>query len=302
MSNLPNFLIVGTAKGATTTIHEYLKQHPNIFMTENKEPCFFLYPEKETPKFSTHKKNHTKLFVNSFNEYKELFETSDAEVKIKGESSTPYLYFHNDTIKNIKNYISNYSQIKILIVLRNPVERAYSQYMMKRRDLKENLSFSEAIAEESNRIKQNYHFDYFYTNRGLYYNQVKDYLDNFSSVKIVLFEEFKKDSNKILNEITEFLELPEFDFKKINNKNVSGLPKSKGITNFINNSPRFFSLSKRLIPDKLGKNVLNYIRNKNLKKGESINLKDRETLMHFYKNDINKLEKLINRDLSNWYK
>ena len=66
MNNLPNFLIVGTAKGATTTIHEYLKQHPDIFMTENKEPYFFLYPEKETPKFSEHKETFNKLFAMTF--------------------------------------------------------------------------------------------------------------------------------------------------------------------------------------------------------------------------------------------
>ena len=301
MNNLPNFLIVGTAKGATTTIHEYLKQHPDIFMTENKEPCFFLYPEKESPKFTTHKKNYTNLFVTSFDKYKKLFDTSNSIVKVKGESSTPYLFFHNNTISNIKNYITNYSSMKILIVLRNPINRAYSQYMMKRRDLKENLTFSEAITEESNRMKKNFHFDYFYASRGLYFEQVKDYLDNFSSVKIVFFEDFNNDSNKVLNEITEFLELPKFNYKKISNKNISGLPKSKTLTKFLNNSPVLFNQLKKIMPKKLGINILNYIKNKNLRKGEVLKKEDSEALKYFYRSDIIKLEKLLKKDLSNWY-
>ena len=80
------------------------------------------------------------------------------------------------------------------------------------------------------------------------------------------------------------------------------MPKSKALINFINNSSRFFNVFKIIIPKNIGRNVLDFVINKNLKKGEPINSNDRETLKNFYKSDILKLEKLINRDLSNWYK
>jgi hypothetical protein len=292
----PNFLIVGTAKAATTTIHEYLKQHPEILMSNIKEPCFFIFKDQKNIEYSTGRKVN---FINNIEEYQKLFSSSN-NVKIKGESSTPYMYFYKQTIDNIKATITNYSNVKILIVLRNPIERAYSQYMMKRRDLVENLSFEEALDTEKKRMKENAHFDFFYADRGLYYKQVKAYLENFDNVKIMLYEDLIYDMNIALNNIVSFLEVKDFSFKKVKNQNVSGISKFHFITEFIKNKSVLKKLIGKLVPNGIKRELVNKVQYLNTKKGKEINEKTRRRLIKFYSKDIMMLEDLINQDLKHW--
>lgn len=292
--DLPNFLIVGTAKAATTTIHEYLKQHPDIYMTEWKEPSFFTFKGKTQINYTT---DRPVKFVTELNEYKSLFAKGESK-KIRGESSTPYLYFYKKTIDNIKETIPDYKKIKILIVLRNPIDRAFSQYMMKVRDLVENMSFKEAIENENKRKEENAHFDFFYIDRGFYFEQVKAYLENFNDVKVILYDDFISNDLDVLSEITSFLELNKMKFKKISKQNVSGRPKVKVISRLLKQNPIKRILS-RIIPKRLKIEITSFILSKNLKK-EKMDDKIREELIEFYREDINKLEKLLDKNLSRW--
>jgi len=292
--DLPNFLIVGTAKAATTTIHEYLKQHPDIYMTEWKEPSFFTFKGKTQTSYTT---DRPVKFVTELNEYKSLFAKGEFK-KIRGESSTPYLYFYKKTIDNIKETIPDYNKIKILIVLRNPIDRAFSQYMMKVRDLVENMSFKEAIENENKRKEENAHFDFFYIDRGLYFEQVKAYLENFNDVKVILYDDFISNDLGVLSEITSFLELKRMKFKKISKQNVSGRPKVKVISRLLKQNPIKRILS-RIIPKRLKIEITSFILSKNLKK-EKMDEEIREELIEFYREDINKLEKLLDKNLSRW--
>lgn len=297
-NDLPNFLIVGTAKAATTTIHEYLKQHPEIFMTDWKEPSFFKFKDQKNIRFTT---GRPVKFVTNLDFYKSLFKDGKKK-EIRGESSTPYLYFYKESISNIKNVIPNaINEVKILIVLRNPIDRAYSQYMMKVRDLVEDLTFLEAIKCETRRINENAHFDFFYTDRGLYYKQVKAYLDEFKNVKIVLYNDFKEDYIKVLNSIIKFLGLAEFNFRAIHNQNISGAPKIKFISRIFKEDYFIKRLILNLMPYRIKEYITNKIFNKNLKKVE-IDNESKKYLRNFYREEINKLEYLIERDLSHWLK
>lgn len=291
---LPNFLIVGTAKAATTTIHEYLKQHPDIFMTEWKEPSFFVFKDKTNIGFTT---DRPVKYITKTEDYKALFKEGKTK-KIRGESSTPYLYFYQETINNIKETVSNHKNIKILIVLRNPIDRAFSQYMMKVRDLVEDMSFRDALEYENKRKCKNAHFDFFYADRGLYYKQVKAYLDEFKHVKILLYEDFKKDEFLFLSEIINFLGLSEIKFQKIGKQNISGRPKIKAISRLLKDNFLKRILS-RLLPRKIKIEITSFILNKNLQQ-EKIDNKSKQTLIEFYRKDIEELEKLIDKDLSSW--
>ncbi|WP_243473386.1 sulfotransferase [Winogradskyella sp. MH6] len=293
--DLPNFLIVGAAKAATTTIHEYLKQHPEVFMTEWKEPSFFKFKNKERIKYTTDK---PVKFITKIEDYKNLFKAASGE-KIRGESSTPYLYFYEETIQNIKETITDYENIKILIVLRNPIERAFSQYMMKIRDVVEDLDFMTAIKSEPSRMKNNAHFDFFYVDRGMYYRQVKAYLSIFKDVKVLLYDDFKQNPDKTLNDILNFLELKNFEFKKIKNQNISGKPKSKELAILLKKDFFIKRHLKNLLPVKFRKSIKSEIMRNNLQK-ETISLEAKIYLQEYYKSDIQKLQELINRDLSNW--
>ncbi len=111
----PNFLIIGTARSSTTSLHEYLGKHPAVFTPLQKEPCFFTF-YGQNPSFT----NSRHRYLTQIDEYLELFKGHDE--KMMGESSTPYMYFHQQTIANIKKLLPDYKKIKILAILRNPAE------------------------------------------------------------------------------------------------------------------------------------------------------------------------------------
>ena len=97
-SRWPNFLIVGTARAGTTSLHEYLGSHADIYMPLQKEPCFFTFYNQD-PQY----KDMRHRYTTTIDSYQELF--NGHEEKIAGESSTPYLYFHEQTITNIKKLV-----------------------------------------------------------------------------------------------------------------------------------------------------------------------------------------------------
>ena len=139
--NLPNLLIVGAAKSGTTSLHNYLNQHPDIYMSEHKEPHFLINSDIGVKR--VHKA------VIELNDYKEMFMTDDS-YKYKGESSVMYLAFPEICIKNIKRFLMK--DIKVIIMLRNPVERAFAGYLHNLRyNPSEILSFEDAIDQSEAR-------------------------------------------------------------------------------------------------------------------------------------------------------
>jgi hypothetical protein len=299
ISNIPNFLIVGAAKGGTTSLYSYLLQHPEVFLTRVKEPCFFCFADN--PPFYEGGPN----IIVSFEKYKELFKDSE-KYKSRGEATAIYLYLYDTVIKNIKKYIPAYEELKIVMILRNPVERAFSQYMHNVRDMRENMPFEEAIKTEKLRKEQNVNTDFFYLERGFYYDQVKAYLENFKNVKIYLFEELISDTGSLMKDLCEFLEIENSIKFKTNEKfNVSGRPKSKILNRLVRENSIFKQFLKLVIPKKKRKKFASSMINKayaiNLEK-EKINPETKQELKEYYREDILKLQQLINRDLSGWLK
>ncbi|HDL01569.1 MAG TPA: sulfotransferase, partial [candidate division Zixibacteria bacterium] len=129
-SNLPNFLIAGASKSGTTSLHSYLKQHPMIFMPV-KESRFFVSEifENLSPKDPRYE-HIIKYTIFNYYDYVKLFENVNNEHAI-GEAGTLYLYYYKIAISKIKKYLGNN---KIIIILRNPTDRAFSAYMHLLRD------------------------------------------------------------------------------------------------------------------------------------------------------------------------
>ena len=294
----PHFLIVGTARSGTTSLHEYLGNHTDIFMPLQKEPSFFTFYGTQ-PQF----KEARNKYITSADEYLALF--AGHNEKIIGESSTPYLYFHKETIRNIIALVPDYRKIKILIILRDPSERAWSQYMHNRRDLREDLSFQEAIRQEEQRKKENWHFDFFYADKGYYYEQVKDYLENFDHVKIVFYDKLEKNPEGLLREIYEFLGVTEPEQKKdMVRRNQSGEMKVKWLKKIITTRKNpVLNFFRKLMGRQTKKKLRNWTKDKllryNLKKSD-MDPADRKELITMYRADILELQKLIGKDLSEW--
>ena len=110
---LPNFLVIGAAKAGTTTVYQYLKQHPQVYMSPRKEPHFF-------------SKNGTKDYpIPTLEDYQALFQEASDEIAI-GEASTSYLT-HPQTAERIQYHIPH---AKLIAILRDPANRTYSLYIM----------------------------------------------------------------------------------------------------------------------------------------------------------------------------
>lgn len=298
MNVLPNFLIAGASKSGTSSVYHYLKQHPDIFLSEiQKEGRYF---SQMRGNFNGPGDRHIDDSIpRNLNGYQKLFEGYNNE-KAVGDISPEYLYFYEESIPLIKKTLGE--EVKIILILRSPIERAFSGYTHFKRDKRETLSFEEALQKEEERKQNNWIWAWQYKNSGLYFEQVKAYLDSFKNVQIILFDDLKKDANKTLAEICRFIGVSDdFEFDTSYKYNVSGDPKSavlykletsRGLINFI----------KKFIPKKLvAKLKKNLTGEKQMVKAE-MSQESRQQLVDFFRSDILKLQDLLKRDLSNWLK
>jgi hypothetical protein len=296
----PDFLVVGTARAGTTALHYYLRQHPGLFVPSQKEPCYYCFAGQDL----NYKNGKFVFTVKNGIEYGNLFKTAKKN-SVKGEISTPYLYLYEQTIQNIKALHPHPDELKIIIILRNPAERAYSQYLWKVRDGRENLSFEEALHQEKKRMLQNYSFDYFYAHRGLYYSQVKAYKDNFPRMKIFLYEQFRNKLDQTLAELCAFLGVDdEFEFERRDDVNSSRAPRFSALGRLITMESKAKYKMLNAIPDGLRSSIKEqFMRwNSTGKELPPMSGKARDFLHDFFKEDIRKLEQLTTLNLSEWIK
>ncbi len=291
---MPNFLIVGAAKAGTTALHAYLKQHPQIYMTSQKETNFFAL-EGETINFQGPGDKETNDFsIVSLPVYQAEFKGVTNEVAI-GESSPFYLYSPKAP-ERIRAHLSN---VRLIIILRNPVERAYANFLHLIRDDREpHKDFAQALQDEPKRIKQNWEWFWHYIQIGYYANQIQRYYDIFerSQIKIYLYEDFRKNPVALLQNIFGFLNVDDTfvpDMKIRPNK--SGMPKNQFFHQLLTKPNPIKTALKPLFPAVLRQKI----QHSNLDKPE-ISPEVRQKLSALYREDILNCQDLIDRDLSSW--
>ena len=245
----PNLFIVGQPKSGTTALHQFLGQHPEIYMSSVKEPHFFCSDFHLESDRAYGKKRF--FDFRSESAYLQLFNRA-GKAKVVGESSTNYLY-SQVAAEKIHNFNPD---AKIIIILREPAKFLYSLHSHYVKFTEENEpDFLTALALESDRKQEKASSPrvttpsyLYYSQRVQYYQQVKRYYDRFEpeQIKVVLFEEFKSDNERIYREILEFLGVdPNFtpEYGTVNaNKEV----KFKAINNLVNN-PLLKNISKNLL-------------------------------------------------------
>ena len=232
-TKLPNFLIVGATKSGTTSLYYYLKQHPEIYMPDNKEPRFFsFYGIPKRIFLKNIYPNSENGFIRDWKSYLLLFQDSE-NFKAIGEASTSYLFHHERVFENLDKFLPEWKKIKIIIMLRNPIDACFSHYSMYRMRGGESLIFEKALEVEKERINNKY-ITLAHSIRYFFYHQVKAYLDNFDQVKIHLFDDLKKDKIGLVKDIFKFLGVdPSFTPDMSVKYNVSGVPKNKFIHKFL---------------------------------------------------------------------
>jgi len=284
MERWPNLFIVGAPKGGTTSIHTYLSEIPDIFMSPIKEPNYFSEKTvsiKHPVKPIRDKNKYLELFINARNE------------KYLAESSTSYL--SDPEAPKLIHKVS--PQAKIIISLRDPVERVFSHYLMYIRDGWWSHPFKEQIQKEiKNKIKP---FERsMELHSSFYFDNVKRYIDIFGTkqVKIIFFEEFVKQPKKTIEEILEFLEI----IRPINNfksKKFNSYIEVKGkFRKYILRNQVIAKIVALTIPDKLRL----FVRNKYFvvdTPKPKIKNNDKEFLKKLYQSDVEKLQTLFPNNL-----
>ncbi len=287
---LPNFFIVGAPKAGTTSLYFYLKEHPEVFMCPVKEPEFFSYEEIEAQNLYYKKKR-----VKNVQEYVRLFRDVKNEKAI-GEASVSYL-FYPEVPSKIKKLIP---YAKIVIILRNPVERAYSHYLMDYKMGYIEIPFEQAVFKKTNSKWADLYYQQ-YVELGFYYKQVKRYLDVFGQKQVLILfnEDLKNNPEKVMRTLYDFLQVRD-DFYPDGLKlyNTFEVPKDGIIKKlysfyFLRNSIR--KIVPRNYLEKMKKLFFD-------KEKPELSEEVGEYLKKIYKEDIKRLETLLNKDLSGWYK
>ncbi|HEX8037597.1 MAG TPA: sulfotransferase [Chryseosolibacter sp.] len=299
---LPNFLIVGATKCGTSSLHQYLRQHPQIFMSDVKEPRFISSQVTPFPLNGPKDNKVEEWYVKKFDDYVKLFERAGG-YKAVGEASADTLYFFKGTIPVIRQY---FGDPKIIISVRNPVKRAFSAYQHLVRDLREELSFEEGLLEEPNRIKNNWELIYHYTAGSMYSDSVRAFMNNFTNVKVILNEDLEKRPQQVLREIFRFLEVdPDVDINTGIRYNMSGKPKSQWLHQFFFEGNMARQLAKPIVRTFLSHEtrirIAQKIQEKNLTR-LTINPETKARLQNLFEEDICKMEELLKRELSEWRK
>ncbi|SFI62142.1 sulfotransferase domain-containing protein [Olleya namhaensis] len=293
MSKPIDFICVGAQKAGTTSLHDILKKHPNIYLPERKEAHFFDIDER---------------FNKGLDWWMETFFQGDKINKKTGVFTPEYLYLKN-VPERIENVLGN--DLKIIIVLRQPVKRAYSHYLMSKRRGFETEDFKTALEKEPARLKEgtyynNNHFSYI--DRGLYYNQIKRYVDTFGkeNVKVFLFEkDIIKNNDATLKTIQEFIDVPYKELESATKSNQASEPKLKWLRNIIfnKNNPVKKLLGYLPLSDDFKFKIASKINTINQKPAEAEKLTPQEISQltnTCFLDDIEKVEQLLNIDLSLW--
>lgn len=245
-----DFIVIGVQKAGTSALYHYLRQHPEIAMGDIKELHFF---------------DNDKYFENKYvdyNTYHKHFVLGE-ENKRHGEITPSYIYW-NKSINRIQKYNP---KIKLITILRNPIDRAYSHWNMSVIKNNESRPFLECIIDQIAQIISNIHNQNFpnsYIERGLYYKQIERVLSNFPrhQTLFIKYEDFLKEQEKCVNQLISFL----------------------GIES--NNETFNFSIKQIF--------KIDY--------SQKMSNQERKVLQTFYREDIKKVEMILGMDLRDWLK
>ncbi len=296
---MPNFLVIGAAKSGTTALYYALRQHPQIYMSRSKEPNFFAL-EGKPPAFRGPGDQQTinASSVTSLTAYQRLFQGVAGESAV-GEASTWYLY-HTQTPERIRHYIPN---AKMIVILRHPVERAYSSYLHMVRDGREPLAdFAQALQAEESRIRDHWEHIWHYQRMGFYSVQLKRYFDVFdpAQIKVHLYDEWLAYPLQVMRDTFRFLDVDERFVPDLSvHPNVSGIPRNRLLQTLLRRlNAAEVAFNPRPIARLCARRAV-HIANRNLIK-PPIPTAARDELGLVFREDIVKLQELLQRDLSPW--
>lgn len=281
---LPHFLVIGAAKSGTTALHQYLSEHPQIFMSA-KEARFFAYDDGPEARAREKAFGANHFWVKTLEEYQALFAAARPG-QIRGEAAPIYLEsaFAPQRIRELV------PDVKLVACLRNPIDRAYSGYMMQVRAGRELRDAKDALAEDAHSVRASFYAD-----------QVARYFEIFphERIRLYLFDDFQRDNQRVMSDIFSFVEVDQTFTPDLSRKhNVGAFPRSRLFNAALDN--RFTrDMAGRMMPKwvrRLGRQA----KERNLGAIPKMPPELRVRLTAIFRDDILRLEQIANLDLSHW--
>lgn len=249
---LPDFMIVGAQKAGTTTLASWLSRHPDIGMSRPKEPYFFTAQEFPSPYpghyIGKEGAEESDWVIRDPDAYSALFDCM-AQQAVTGEASTHYLYLWRQAIRNSQVYYGEKArQLRIIIILRDPVARAFSAWMMFARAATEPLPFYEALCAGERRLAEGYAIDYDYVGFSRYADAVQAYKNAFDHVLILRTEDLREDAKgETFPRVCDFLGVPRVQIEAAS-ENVGGLPRNRFVYDLVIGNRALRTLFRGVVP------------------------------------------------------
>lgn len=272
---LPTFLYVGSAKCGSTWLFEALRAHPEVFVPIAKDIYFF-----------------DKYYDKGLDWYASFFTKTDTRVKAMGELSHDYLYSRSA----VKRIASDLPDVKLLACIRNPIERAFSVYLYRKRNGTAGADFDSTIKKTP-----------FVIERGKYYEYILMYRELFGEdrFKVFLFDDLKKNSFEFAREVYKFLEVDSsFEYSAASKKVLpASTARIIGISRLVKKGAnKLRQLGYANLIGRVKKSSFTRLLYKPIetKEKESLTGTQRAFLIDYYREDVTKLGKLLGQDLSHW--
>ena len=300
----PNFFIVGAGKAGTTSLYRYLQQHPQIYMSPIKEPSFFaseVQIENLTPAFRRHVRRQSAGLPNplgwlvlDWDAYQRLFAGVQNEIAI-GEATPSYLWSPTAAA----NIHARIPHAKIIMILRDPAERAYSQYLHQLSEGLTRYSFRRQIELAARGGHRELGILHPFLEVGLYSDQVRRYQHYFPShqIRIYWYEEDWRRPQWLLRDIFEFLGVDAAFQPDVTERILERrAPRFKAV-GYLRQSAVWPSVKGWIPPGWLAA-----LRRLAFQRGRELvmSAEDRRFLIDYYRDDIRQLAALLDRDLSAW--
>ena len=287
---LPNFLVIGANKAGTTSLYRYLAQHPEVYMSRMKEPSFF------APVMRTHGREAARL-PRTIEEYTALFDAA-GDARAVGEASTAYLP-DAEAPALVREGIPG---ARLVAILRNPADRAFSDYGMHRTWGDEQLSFAEAVESELDDSVPGLTWHRRYVEYGFYGHHLTRWLEQFERDRfgIYLYDDLERDPQGLLRDVAAFLDIStSFWPETVERHNVTRHPpRFKAVERVAQWRPAKVAL-KRVVPAHTLARMKEFVRRKN-SAPPAFPTNVRRRLIDVYRDDIAVVEQLTGRDLSAW--
>jgi hypothetical protein len=294
---MPDFLVVGAPKSGTTSLYWYLDAHPQLYLSPVKEPRYFAFADAP-PRFAGPGGDElNREIVWRRADYERLFAGRASHHRLAGEASATYLWAPG-AAERIAGAIPN---VRIVAILRQPADRAFSHFCHNRRRHREPLArFAEALAAEPERRRRGWSFNLYYAERGLYGTQLAEYrrvLDP-EQILILLYDDLVDDAAAATKRVCNHLgvsDAPGIDTSRRYNV-AHGPPRSIRLHRLLTGASRPKRALRRALPE----SVFDWVASRNIAPLPTFAPAERDRLTQSFADDVALLETLIDRDLSHW--